>query len=363
MQIRAASCPIPFRGRFEHAAAVRERAENVIVMAEDADGRFGLGEGCPRGYVTGETVAGAMDAIARWRQAGIEAIADLAALTAFMERHRADIDANPSAFAAIEIALLDLFARSAGKTIEQLVGVTMRDIGLRTSAVYGSGGAAKFLLQAALYNLNGMRAAKLKVTGKEQHDLWRARLLSRLGPLRLDANNLWASAESAIAALNGLRDYAWAVEEPVAARDFTALAAVGTWTGMSIILDESVTRQDDLARLKAGATYILNARVSKHGGLLRTLATIAAARARGLKIIVGAQVGETSILARAGIVAARAAGADLVAFEGAFGTRLLARDAVTPSIGFGYGGRVALGAAGGAGLGLTPTDEVVSACR
>jgi hypothetical protein len=60
---------------------------------------------------------------------------------------------------------------------------------------------------------------------------------------------------------------------------------------MTLILDESVTRQEELSALKSGASYILNARVSKHGGLLRTLATIRAARDRGIKVIVGAQVG------------------------------------------------------------------------
>ena len=160
-----------------------------------------------------------------------------------------------------------------------------------------------------------------------------------------------------------MQGFAWAVEEPISSRDWQGLADVGAQTGMTIILDESVTRQDDLAALVSGATYILNARVSKQGGLLRTLAIIRAARERGMKIIVGAQVGETSILARAGIVAARAAAADLVAFEGAFGTRLLVRDAVTPSIGFGYRGRVRLDQCGGAGLGLTPTAEVANACR
>lgn len=363
MRLRAASCPFPFRGRFEHASAVRERAENVIVVAEGAGGLLGLGEGCPRAYVTGETVTSAMTAIERWRQDGIEAVTDLAALTIWMERRRADIDANPSAFAAIELALLDLFARQGGIGIEQLLDVEAEGPALRTSAVYGSGSAVKFVLQAALYNLNGMRNAKLKVTGDAKRDRWRARLLSRFGPLRLDANNLWTSAEAAIAALEELRGYIWAVEEPIRSRDWSGLATIGARTGLSIILDESATRQEDLASLKEGASYVLNTRVSKHGGLLRTLAIVRAARARGLKIIVGAQVGETSILARAGIVAARAAGESLVAFEGAFGTRLLVRDAVTPSIGFGYGGRVALGAASGPGLGLTPTAEIMNACR
>ena len=363
MEFRVASCPFPFRGSFEHASAVRERAENVIVVAEGTNGQYGLGEGCPRSYVTGETVATALDAIARWRQAGIEAITDVAALTAWMERNRADIDTNPSAFAALEIALLDLFARQAGQPIEQFLGIATPDIELRTSAVYGTGGTAKFLVQAALFNLNGMGTAKLKVSGNAERDRRRARLLSRFGPLRIDANNLWASADAAIAALKQLQGFAWAVEEPISSRNWQGLADVGAQTGMTIILDESVTRQEDLAALASGATYILNARVSKQGGLLRTLAIIRAARDRGIKIIVGAQVGETSILARAGIVAAQAAATDLVAFEGAFGTRLLVRDAVTPSIGFGYRGCVRLDQCGGTGLGLAPTAEVANACR
>jgi L-alanine-DL-glutamate epimerase-like enolase superfamily enzyme len=208
-----------------------------------------------------------------------------------------------------------------------------------------------------------MQHAKLKVSGHRGRDRQRARLLSWFGPLRLDANNLWDSADAAIGALKDLQRFAWAVEEPLSPRDWQGLADVGARTGLTIILDESVTRQDDLSALVGGAAYVLNARVSKQGGLLRTLAIIRAARARGMKIIVGAQVGETSILARAGIVAAKAAGADLVGFEGAFGTRLLTRDAVTPSIGFGYRGKVDLRQYERNGLGLIPTAEVANACQ
>ena len=69
LELRFVSLPIPFRVRFGHASAVREQAENIIVAVRDAQGRIGLGEGCPRSYVTGETVASA---------------------TGFIEKHRAD---------------------------------------------------------------------------------------------------------------------------------------------------------------------------------------------------------------------------------------------------------------------------------
>ena len=46
------------RFRFSHAAATRTLTENVIAQITDGEGRFGYGEGCPRGYVTGETAIG-----------------------------------------------------------------------------------------------------------------------------------------------------------------------------------------------------------------------------------------------------------------------------------------------------------------
>jgi L-alanine-DL-glutamate epimerase-like enolase superfamily enzyme len=357
MRLRAGSFPFPFRTRFEHAAAARERAANVVVIADDA-GLTGLGEGCPRDYVTGETVASALAAIARWRHEGIENVATRDDLEAWMQEHTADIDANPSAFAAVELALLDVFARRAGQSLEAFLGVAPTDAGLRVSAVYGTGGMAKFLAQIALFNLYGMRDAKLKLSGDARQDALRVACLAHFGRVRLDANNLWTSAEDACRALGALRNSAWAVEEPLRARDWAGLAAIGARTGLAIVLDESATRADDLSHLERGPAYVLNARVSKHGGLLRTLSIVGAARKLGLSIVVGAQVGETSILARAGVVAAKAAGDSLVGFEGAFGTRLLVRDATSVSINFGYAGKVELGGVHSLGSGLTPTAEV-----
>lgn len=362
MRLKLASFPFPFRTRFDHAAASRDQAENVIVIAEDGAGRIGLGEGCPRAYVTGETVQSALAALARWRKEGGETLDDMSSLDAWMRAHSADIDANPSAFAALELALLDVFARRSERTLEQLLGVAATTEDIRTTAVYGAGSTMKFLAQLALYNLNRMHDAKLKVSGDARRDCGRARLLARFGRVRLDANNFWRTVPDACRGLDGARRYAWAVEEPLPPRDWRGLAAVGAGTGLALVLDESATHPRDLAELVPGPSYVVNLRVSKLGGLKRTLAMITAARARGLPVVVGAQVGETSILARAGIVAAQAAGASLVGFEGAFGTRLLARDATTTSLRFGYRGRVDLAALESTGSGLTPTAEVRHTC-
>jgi hypothetical protein len=63
-------------------------------------------------------------------------------------------------------------------------------------------------------------------------------------------------------------------------------------------------------------------------------------RKSGLPVVVGAQVGETSILTRAALPIAQFLGAACRAQEGAYGLHLLQRDVVSHSIQFGRGGRL-----------------------
>ena len=58
----------------------------------------------------------------------------------------------------------------------------------------------------------------------------------------------------------------------------------------------------------------------------------------GASSVATAQVGETSLLTRAGLAIAHAAKDNLIAMEGAFGTHLLQRDLTTPCLMFGDGG-------------------------
>ena len=105
------------------------------------------------------------------------------------------------------------------------------------------------------------------------------------------------------------------------------------------MLDESLVRRQQLVELPDPPDqWIVNVRVSKMGGLLRSLDVVAEARRLGIGVIVGAQVGETSLLTRAGLAVAHAARDILVAQEGAFGTHLLAEDVCDPPIMFVPGG-------------------------
>ncbi|HET7715340.1 MAG TPA: enolase C-terminal domain-like protein [Bauldia sp.] len=338
-RVTIATAPIPFRVAFKHASATRRVAENVIVRIEDDDGLVGLGEGCPRAYVTGETVATALRFLERRAPTLAAEIDSVAAIASWIEGDE-EIDANPSAACAIELALLDLIARRAELPVERIVGLESLVASPHATAVYGDSVTPVFLLQALIFGWRGVRDAKLKLSGDPRRDRCRARMLSRRGPLRLDANNLWPDAGTAIASLAPLAPLAWAVEEPVKVRDFAAMAEVSRETGLEIILDESFLSVRDLDALPTDGKFAVNVRVSKDGGLLRTISATRAARARALKVIVGAQVGETSILARAGLAAVSAAGDALAGYEGGYGTHLLARDITSPSLTIGRHGAI-----------------------
>jgi L-alanine-DL-glutamate epimerase-like enolase superfamily enzyme len=350
---------IPFRQRFSHASATRDATSSLWVEAVGDDGRVGCGESCPRPYVTGETLDSARTFFAAVRDEVLAEIRDAASLRAWVTGHAARIDRNPAAWCAIELALIDLFARQAGQTAEAWLGLPDSAGAYRYSAVLGDADADAFAATFARYRAFGLTDFKLKLSGDLARDRAKLAVLKDAGAavarLRLDANNLWHDADTAIAWLASLGAPAFAIEEPLAPDRLDALPRLAQALNLAIILDESLTRIGQLDTLAADCQWIVNVRVSKMGGLLRALALIEAARSRGLLLVVGAQVGETSLLTRVALAAACAAGEHLIAQEGAFGTLLLEEDVCATPLMFGRGGTLRLETDGpGWGLACAP---------
>lgn len=347
---------IPFRQRFRHASAERDVTSSLWVEAVGTDGLVGFGEGCPRPYVTGETLESASAFFETVRNSVLEHIRDAPSLRKWVTDHAAHIDRNPAAWCAIELALIDLFARQAGQTAEAWLGLPESGGVFRYSAILGDADLPVFAATFERYQGIGMTDFKLKLAGNLARDREKLEVLHQAGGvvsrLRLDANNLWQDATHASSYLKSLDSPAFAVEEPLKPNLRNELPVVAQETAMAVILDESLCRIEELADFPPGIAWIPNLRVSKMGGLLRTLAMIDAVRARGLPLIIGAQVGETSLLTRTSLIAARAAGDALLAQEGAFGTLLLEHDACEPSLTFGQAGLLQFEAKGH-GWGLT----------
>jgi muconate cycloisomerase len=102
--------------------------------------------------------------------------------------------------------------------------------------------------------------------------------------------------------------------------------------------DESLVTVDDARKLiTEKSCQAFNIRLSKNGGIAGSLAIAKLAREAGLRIQVGAQVGETAILSAAGRTFA-AHLPELAGAEGSFGTWLLSEDVAFEDLSFGYAG-------------------------
>jgi pimeloyl-ACP methyl ester carboxylesterase len=184
--------------------------------------------------------------------------------------------------------------------------------------------------------------------------------------VRVDANNLWSDApERALDYLRALECELFGIEEPVRPRDVEAHSRISLSLGVPVILDESLCTLADLERYDGTrGRFMANLKVSRIGGVLRGVGFVEALRARGWPIIIGAHVGETSVLTRAGMLVAAAAGDRLTAQEGAFGSRLIEREPASPSLKWGRGGVLDLrrpyAEVTTEGLQLTPPDAWAS---
>lgn len=345
LTLRAFALDIPFTQTFRHAAAERACTQSVWVEIEDGAGHRGYGEACPREYVTGESQSSALANIEAGAPVWCANIHDLAALRAWVDEHRESIDLNPAAWCAVELGLLDLFARRKDISVEELLGLDPLTGEFTYTAVLGDAPPQAFQAMLARYVATGFEQYKIKLGGRSAHDRAKVAALRAVGiapeRVRADANNLFRSARDAVRYLDHLDFPFGALEEPVAARDLEGLCAVAHACDCAIVLDESLARADEVEALPAGIPWIANVRVSKMGGLLRSIATADTAATCGYGVIVGAHVGETSLLSRAALTVAHSCRKVLLGQEGAFGLHLLQHDVVPDSLMFGVGGRLA----------------------
>lgn len=351
------SLNILFKQAFVHASAVRTMTETVLVTVTNGDGIEGIGEGCPRRYVTGETIDSIRDFIETHREQCMT-FRSVQDVKQWVAEHVSIIDQNPAAWCAVETACLDLFGKEAGLPIETLLGLPSLNGQFQYSAVLGTDNLQSFEKQLQRYRSVGFTDFKVKVTGRLQDDIDKLDRLhsskdSKLR-VRLDANNLWGDAERAWSYLKQLPGRITAIEEPLKVGDYDGGRLLVRELNTPIILDESFLRVDQFALIQSDppSTWIINIRVSKMGGILRALAVAKRAKEIGIPVIIGAQVGETSILTRAALTIANSYRDIVIAQEGAFGTLLLERDICDPPLMFGAAGRLDAKVVKGAGLGL-----------
>ena len=275
--------PLPVETIFEFRIALGAKRghENTLVRLEH-DGVVGLGEASPSHYY-GESPALVREALAHWAPCLGE---DPFALDAIEARLDATLMGNGSARAALEMALHDWIGKKLGLPVWKLLGL---DAAAAPVSCVTLGMAGPEEMERKLDEVLDFPAIKVKLGAPgDVENLKRVRR-RYAGRLQVDANAAWAAAD-AVRVLREIEPLGIElVEQPVARGDLDGLRWVRERSPIPVFADESCHRLPDLGLL-AGRVDGINLKIMKTGGVREMLRMIHAARAHGMKILLGSMI-------------------------------------------------------------------------
>jgi L-alanine-DL-glutamate epimerase-like enolase superfamily enzyme len=257
--------------------------DDAIVVTAMRAGRTGYGAA-----TTGEAQLG--DGL-EWifsASAELVQLTDVRALWAFSRRRRATIGRLPAAWAAVELALLDLFAREKGKGIGALLGETPSDRPLpRTAAITDEVGRDLEDAVAAAAHA-GIVDFALRLCGNVHRDRARLDAIRIHVPqarVRVRCQGLFRGAKHARAYLRPSLRCLWAIEDafPLAthARQLSALSR--SLERPIVITDPADVHTVSSERIR----WVAELDLARAGGLLRAIELGRAARAAHRPVVLG----------------------------------------------------------------------------
>jgi muconate cycloisomerase len=270
----------------------------VIVIVRSDDGLAGYGEATVTPVWSGETQAGALDAI-REVLAPLLVGRDPLQVASLADAMDQALVGNPFAKAALEMALLDLAGKALNAPAHILLGGPRRPPEIALKFSIGAFPPAEAARVAETVAGMGLRAVKVKVGTDPGLDIARVQAVrSAMGdsfPIGVDANAGWSESAAAAALPHLERLGVNALEEPLRRGDFRACARLRRRTSIPLMLDESVfTRGDALEAIRQDACDLISIYPGKNGGVLRSLEIAHLAEAAGLECVIGSNL-ETEI--------------------------------------------------------------------
>ena len=301
----------PFEISFLSGQAFRTKSESVILRIDYETGISSYGESAPRSYVTGESLASVAGTI--WDSFAplllhreIKTLKEVKNLLNELEGFclERSIKSYNSALGAVDIALLDGLGQLEKKPVAFYLGPWLKNsIPCSVSIPL----LPDEQIHQLFHRFRHYPFRHVKVLLGEDLS-WNADRLALLRSLfngevdlRIEVNGKW-NFEQAMAHINILRKSGIsAVEQPLPAHDLDGLRRFREASGFRVVADESFcTLSDARSLIENQACDVLNIKLSKCGGLLRSKAIADLAHSAHVSCQMGAHVGETEILTSAG---------------------------------------------------------------
>ncbi|SER70860.1 dipeptide epimerase [Natrinema salaciae] len=287
---------LPLEYPFGIARGTTTERDVVFVRVEDDGGTTGIGAAAPSRHY-GET-AGTVEAALPALCSVVETVGDPHRLERIERRMRETVRRNPSARAAVSIALHDLVAKRLDVPLYRYWGLDPSKT-LATSYTIGLDDRETMREKTETALERGYGTLKVKL-GTDR-DLEIVRTIRSVAPdveLFVDANEAWTPRE-AVGKIERLAEFDLAfVEQPVPAEDPEGLQFVYERSALPIAADESCVTLADVPRI-ADRCDIANLKLMKCGGLREAKRMIATARAHGLEVMCGCMTESNASIAAA----------------------------------------------------------------
>jgi L-alanine-DL-glutamate epimerase-like enolase superfamily enzyme len=292
VQVRTVPYAIPYRKPLKFASGSIEVADNVLVEIVTSDGVIGVAEAPPRPYTYGETQASIVAVI---EQIFAPAIIGLSILDREAVRSRlARTIGNPTAKAAIDMAMWDAWGKTIDTPVHQLLGGFVDDIAVSHMLGFDD----PFVVASEAIELRetlGISSFKIKVGRRPlQLDVAVCKAVREaVGPeveLYIDGNRGWTPGESA-RALRELEDVGLSrVEELCPADDVLGRRWLVAQCPIPFVADESVATPADVTReILSGSATAVSIKTARTG-FSDSLRVSHLAEGLGIQTVIGNQI-------------------------------------------------------------------------
>jgi len=279
-----------------------ERVTNVFLRLHTNLGPTGLGCAAPDHAVTGESPASVLICLeGPFAQAALGQ--DPLRAAPILERVRPLLPTNPSAVAALDMALHDLLGRAARMPLYRLFGGFRTEI--ITSVTIGILPVDETLRRARELVSRGFVALKLKGGRNVETDIERVvRVRERVGAhvaIRFDANQGY-TVEEALRFVDGVSEAnVELLEQPTPRSELDQLRRVTDAVSIPVMADESLMGLRDAFRIaRREVADMVNVKLMKVGGIAEALQVNAVARSARLDVMVGC-MDESALAIAAGL--------------------------------------------------------------
>ncbi|MBT0585938.1 dipeptide epimerase [Alteromonas oceanisediminis] len=272
---RLAHIDTPLHTPFKTAVRTVDSLNDLVVMLETDTGHVGFGSAPSTPLITGDTHATITSVIQSHLFPAVNgaAIADIQNNCARLQKA---IMGHPSAKAAVEIALYDLWAQQQKLPLYKALGGTQRR--LKTDYTISVNPLDEMMNDCRSALDKGYDCLKIKIGNDFSQDIDRIisiyNAFHQHATLRLDVNQGW-TIEQSLQAVQILEKQAARfelIEQPVRYDQIEDLAVVTARSSIPVMADESASSVRDVRLiLTTGAADIINIKLMKCGGLSQAI--------------------------------------------------------------------------------------------